>query len=64
MSISAIQGIYRDGKIEPLEEIPYKVDKKVIIVFLDDIEDRIWDDAVTTDFMKGYSEKDAAYDRL
>ena len=64
MSIIAIQGICHDGKIEPLEKIPYKTDKKVIIVFLDDIEDKIWEDAVAADFMKGYSEKDAAYDKL
>jgi len=67
MVISAIQGVCHDGKIEPLEEIPYKGDKRVLIVFLDDldeIEDRIWDDAVAGDFLKGYSEKDAAYDRL
>ena len=64
MSISAIQGICHNGKIEPLEEIPYKVDKKVIIVFLDDVKDRKWDDEVATDFLKGYSEKDSAYDRL
>lgn len=64
MSIAAIQGLYHDGKIEPLEEIPYKVDKKVIIVFFDDMEDRIWDETVISDFMKGYSKKDAAYDRL
>ncbi|WP_347272992.1 hypothetical protein [Candidatus Kuenenia sp.] len=62
MSIIAIQGICHDGKI--LEKIPYKTDKKVIIVFLDDIEDKIWEDAVAADFMKGYSEKDAAYDKL
>ena len=64
MSITAIQGICHDGKIEPLEKIPYKTDKKVIIIFLDDSEDRIWEDAVATDFMKGYSEKDTAYDKL
>ena len=64
MAITAIQGICHEGKIEPLEEIPYKVDKKVIIVFLDDMEDKIWDKAVMSDFVKGYSEKDAAYDKL
>lgn len=64
MSITAIQGVCHDGKIEPLEEIPYKTDKKVIIVFLDDIEDKVWDAAVAADFMKDYSEKDAAYDKL
>ena len=64
MTITAIQGVCHDGKIEPLEKIPYKKDKKVIIVFLDDVEDRIWEDAVAEDFMKGYSEKDAVYDKL
>ena len=64
MSITAIQGVCHDGKIEPLGKIPYETDKKVIIVFLDDSEDRIWEDAVAADFMKGYSEKDTAYDKL
>lgn len=64
MAITAIQGVCHDGKIEPLEEIPYKTDKKVIIIFLDDAEDGIWENAVAEDFMKGYSEKDAAYDKL
>ncbi len=59
----AIQGIYHDGKLEALEEIPYKGDKRVIIVFLDD-EDNIWDKAVASDFINGYSEKDTAYDTL
>ncbi|QII10710.1 hypothetical protein KsCSTR_13310 [Candidatus Kuenenia stuttgartiensis] len=43
---------------------PYKTDKKVIIAFLDDEEDKIWEDAVAEDFMKGDSERDAAYDKL
>jgi hypothetical protein len=43
-----------------LEKIPYKTDKKVIIIFLDDTEDGIWEDAVAEDFMKGYSEKNTA----
>ena len=64
MSITAIQGICRDGKIEPLEKVPYETDRKVIIVFFDDLEDRRWDDAVTADFIDGYSEKDAAYDKM
>ncbi|MBE7547786.1 MAG: hypothetical protein H3C64_12915 [Candidatus Kuenenia stuttgartiensis] len=64
MAITAIQGVCHDGKIEPLERIPYKTDKKVIIIFLDDEEDRLWEDTVAGDFMKGYSEKDAAYDKL
>ncbi|GJQ60171.1 MAG: hypothetical protein D8M57_14815 [Candidatus Scalindua sp. AMX11] len=64
MAITAIQGVCHDGKIEPLEKIPYKTDKKVIIIFLDDAEDGIWENAVAEDFMKGYSEKDAAYDKL
>ncbi|GMT49768.1 MAG: hypothetical protein IEMM0008_1307 [bacterium] len=60
----AIQGIYHNGKLEPLEEIPYKEDKRVIIVFLEDGEDNIWDKAVAKDFVKGYSDKDTAYDTL
>ncbi|MGR3319685.1 MAG: hypothetical protein ACUZ8O_14555 [Candidatus Anammoxibacter sp.] len=64
MTITAIQGVCHDGKIEPLEKIPYETDKKVIIVFLDDLEDSTWEDAVAADFIKGYSEKDAAYDKL
>ncbi len=64
MSIPAIQGVCHDGKIEPLEDIPYKGDKRVIIVFLDDLENNIWDKAVAEDLLKGYSEKDTAYDKL
>ncbi len=65
MSIPAIQGLCHNGKIELLEEIPYKVDKKVLIVFLeDDLEDKAWDNAVAADFMKGYSKKDSAYASL
>lgn len=64
MAITAIQGVCHDGKIEPLEKIPFKTDKKVIILFLDDAKDGIWENAVAKDFMKGYSEKDAAYDKL
>jgi hypothetical protein len=33
MPETAIRGIYRDGKIIPQEEIPFKGDMKVIIVF-------------------------------
>ena len=33
MPETAIKGIYRDGKIIPQEEIPFKEDMKVIIVF-------------------------------
>ena len=64
MAITAIQGVCHKGKIEPLEKIPFKTDKKVIIIFLDDAEDGIWENAVAEDFMKGYSENDAAYDKL
>ena len=66
MSISAIKGIYHKGKIEPLEDIPYAEDKKVIIVFLDGKErdDKIWDESVVKDFVAGYSDKDIAYDKL
>lgn len=64
MAITAIQGVCHNGKIEPLEKILYKTDKKVIIIFLDDEEDNTWEDAVAEDFLKGYSEKDASYDEL
>ena len=66
VSIPAIKGIYHDGKIELLENIPYKEDKKVLIVFLDDIgeKDVPWEEAVSNDFLKGYSKKDSAYDKL
>ncbi len=53
MAISAISGICHNGKIEPLEDIPCKGDKKVIIVFLDDLKDKIWDKAVAKDFFEG-----------
>ncbi len=32
----AIKGIYRDGVITPLEEMPYQDEKPVLIVFLDE----------------------------
>lgn len=47
-----------------VKNIPANTDKKVTVALQDDIEDRIWKDAVTEDFMKGDSEKDAAYDKL
>ena len=67
MAIPAVKGVYHNGKIEPLENIPYKKDMEVLIVFLGDgvgKEDTTWDEAVDMDFLKGYSEKDTAYDRL
>lgn len=66
MTIPTIKGIYHNGKIESLEDIPYKKDMKVVIVFLEDTEkkDIVWDEVVTRDFFKGYSDRDAAYDRL
>lgn len=64
MPVSAIKGVCHNGKIEPLEEIPFKGDKKVLILFLDELEDKEWENSAAMDFMKGYSEKDAAYDRL
>ena len=47
-----------------MERIHYKTDNKVIIVFLDDVEEGVWEEAVAEDFMKGYPEKDAVYDKL
>ena len=51
-------------KIKPLEKIPYKTDKRVIIIFLDNTDDKIWNNTVAEDFVKGYSRKDTAYDKL
>ena len=59
-----IKGIYHNGKIEALEDIPYQEDKKVLIVFLDDGEDKTWNQTVETDFIMGYSDKDKEYDNL
>jgi len=38
----------------------------VVIVFLENAqkEDMAWDEAVSGDFLKGYSPEDTAYDRL
>lgn len=36
MAIPAVKGVYHNGKIEPLENIPYKKDMEVLIVFLGD----------------------------
>ena len=68
MLTTAIKGIFHQGKVEPLEKIPYKDDREVIILFLDKaksiITDKVWDDAVTEDFLKGYTEQDRVYDKL
>lgn len=66
MEISAVKGVYCNGKIKPLETIPIKEKKEVIIIFLDTLikNDRIWDNSVAKDFLRGYSKKDMAYDRL
>jgi len=66
MSIPAVKGIYHDGKIKPLEDIPYIKDMNVVIVFLEDTqkEDMAWDEVAAGDFFKGYSPEDTAYDRL
>lgn len=62
----AIKGVFHKGKIKPLEKIPYKEEREVVILFLDDSDskDKFWDKVVREDFLKGYSEKDKAYDKL
>lgn len=57
MPISAIRGVYHNGREEPLENIPYMEDKEVVIVFLENIEKdgSIWDESVAKDFLRGYS---------
>lgn len=66
MTISAIKGILHKGKIKPLENISYKGEKEVIIIFLDKTKknDEIWDEYVAKDFLGGYSKKDISYDKL
>ena len=59
----AIKGILHNGKIKPLEKIPYKDEREVVILFLDN-PDKIWDDAVNKDFLKGYAKQDKVYDKL
>jgi len=39
MPQTAIRGIYREGKIIPLETVPYQDDMDVIIVFTDRYDD-------------------------
>jgi hypothetical protein len=39
MPQTAIRGIYREGKIIPLETVPYQEDMNVIIVFTDRHDD-------------------------
>ncbi|OQX24480.1 MAG: hypothetical protein BWK80_20605 [Desulfobacteraceae bacterium IS3] len=39
MPRTAIRGIYREGKIIPLETVPYQEDMNVIIVFTDRYDD-------------------------
>ena len=66
MSIPAVKGIYHDGEIKALEDIPYRKDMNVVIVFLEDTqkESMAWDVAAAGDFLKGYSSEDTVYDRL
>lgn len=35
--LKSITGIYKDGKIEPAEAIPFKTERRVIITFLPDL---------------------------
>ncbi|MBU0567113.1 hypothetical protein KJ693_04600 [bacterium] len=68
MPTTAIKGILHNGKVKPLEEVPYKDDREVVILFLGKIKstssDKIWDSAVSEDFLEGYTEQDKAYDKL
>lgn len=66
MAISAIKGVYYHGKIRPLKNIHYKQRKEVIIIFLDKIKknNELWEEFAAKDFLKSYSKKDKAYDKL
>ncbi|MBI5788986.1 MAG: hypothetical protein HZA78_09050 [Candidatus Schekmanbacteria bacterium] len=64
MALQAIPGIYHNGKIELLEKIQYIGDKKVIIVFIDELEDQLWEETAAKNFFAGYSKQDAVYDKL
>ena len=61
---NTIQGLYQNGKIVPLEDIPFKEDRKVLIIFLDEQNNDSWDQIAAEDFLKGYSDQDCAYDKL
>ncbi len=41
-----------------------KADSKVRVMLLFEDEDTAWDELTTSQFMKGYSEKDSIYDKL
>ena len=55
-----------DGHLSLPEELREKIrrDAKVRVMVLLEDEDAAWNDFAATQFLKGYSEKDALYDNL
>lgn len=58
--------ILADGHLSIPDDIKdkLKADSKVRVMLLLDEEDTAWSDFTLSQFLKGYSEKDAAYDAL
>lgn len=58
--------VLSDGHLSLPEELKEKLktDSKVRVVLLLDDEETAWDKFSASQFLKGYSEKDAIYDNL
>ena len=58
--------VLSDGHLPIPENLKDKLkpDSKVRVMVLIDDEDAAWNNFVMSQFLKGYSEKDAIYDRL
>lgn len=58
--------VLSDGHLSLPEELKEKLktDSKVRVMLLLDDEETAWDKFSTSQFLKGYSEKDAIYDNL
>jgi len=58
--------ILPDGHLSLPEDLKdkLKADSKIRIMLLLDEDEKAWDDLTMSQFLKGYSEKDAIYDNL
>jgi hypothetical protein len=58
--------ILPDGHLSLPEDLKHKLkaDSKIRIMLLLDEDEKAWDDLTMSQFLKGYSEKDAIYDNL
>jgi len=58
--------ILPDGHLSLPEDLKdkLKADSKIRVMLLIDEDERAWDQLLMSQFLKGYSEKDAIYDNL